>query len=126
MLTLYYAHKHREGLTMWSLSGPTDKLAYPNHVTATFDFFAPQAVMATVPEDGFTALSILNPSIPAQSDPSLIPLPNSDTVTFTLPSDVLPGTYLIAVKGRRDWGGEALNQTGTMEIQVGSTTPTAF
>jgi len=126
LLTLYYAHKHREGLTMWSLSGPTDRLRYSSHVTATFDFFIPQATMATVTEDGFSALSILNPSIPAQSDPSLIPLPNPDNVTFTLPLDALPGTYVIAVKGRRDFGGEALNRAGTLDIQVGQAEFTPF
>ena len=126
LLTLYYAHKHREGLTMWSLSGPTDKLKYPSHVTSTFDFFIPQATTATVAEDGFTGLAILNPSILYQSDPSLIPLTSPDNVTFTIPPDALPGTYVVAVKGRRDWGGEALNRSSTLDIQVGSATLSTF
>lgn len=126
LLTLYYAHKHREGLTMWSLAGPTDQLRYPSHVVQTFDFFLPQTDIATVAEDGFSAVSILNPSLPSQADPSLWPLEHSETVSFVVPEDALPGTYVLTVKGRRDWGGEALNRAGVVEIQVGTEDVTGF
>ncbi|HJL15384.1 MAG TPA: hypothetical protein RMH99_07010 [Sandaracinaceae bacterium LLY-WYZ-13_1] len=126
LLTLYYALKHREGLTMWSVAGPTSNIDYPSYEVDFFDFFLPQTTMATVDSDGFSAISILNPSIPDQIDPANWDNPQSDTVTFTLPEDALPGTYVVTVKARRDWGGEALNQAGTTRIQVGTTTPTTY
>lgn len=124
LLTLYYALKHREGLGMWSLSGPTNALKMPDHVVSFNDFFLPQTAYATVEEDGFTSLAIFNPTIPDQLFGN--PNPSSDTVTYVLPENAKPGTYLVAIKGRRDWGGEAINAAGTAEIQVGSPTPTGF
>jgi predicted CXXCH cytochrome family protein len=47
-------------------------------------------------------------------------------ITFTIPSDAEPGTYLAAIKARRDFAGEALNRGDTVEIQVGQSEPTTF
>jgi hypothetical protein len=123
LLTLYYVLKHREGLIMYSLSGPTDQLKQGSLSVDFFQFFAPQLTMATVEDDGYTGLAILNPSIPQTLEPTL---PVSDTVTFTLPQDALPGSYVVTIKARRDWGGEALNRAGVTEIQVGTSVPTDF
>lgn len=125
-LTLYYALKHREGLAITTLTGPTNLEKMPKHVLSFNDFFAPQASYATVEEDGFTSLTILNPSIPQQLFPDLLDSPVSDTVTFTLPANAKPGTYVFAVKGRRDWGGEALNRGTSIDIQVGQAAKTTF
>jgi len=93
-------------------------------------FFLPQATVATVPADGYSALA---QGIPAFSVtfggtvvPSLWETPVSDLVTFQIPANAGPGTYVAAVKARRDFGGEALNRGTTTDIQVGTTTPTTF
>src|SRR5206468_2774269 len=52
--------------------------------------------------------------------------PVSDTVTLTLPRDAQPGTYVAAIKARRNFGGEALNRAATTTVQVGTVTPTTF
>ncbi len=126
LLTLYYALKHREGLTIWGFSGPTDRVKFPRHVVGFFDFFEPQAVTATVAEDGFSGAATLNPTFAQLAVPEARATPVTDTVHFTVPADALPGTYVIATKGRRDWGGEALNRAASIEIQVGQATPTGF
>ncbi|HEU4534033.1 MAG TPA: hypothetical protein VFS00_07945, partial [Polyangiaceae bacterium] len=126
LLTPYYALKHREGLTIWGLSGPTDRVKLPSHVVGFTDFLGPQATTATVAEDGFSAVATLNPSFVQLAVPGAEATPVTDVVRFTVPPDALPGTYVIATKGRRDWGGEALNRGASIEIQVGQAAPTAF
>ena len=127
LLTPYYALKHREGLMLLSMGGPTDALKSSSHMVGLFDlFFTPQTTTATVEEDGFSGVFQLNPPIQNQALPELWDAPVSDTVPLVIPDDALPGTYVIAVKARRDWGGEALNRGATVDIQVGQTQPTTF
>ncbi|MBK6688055.1 MAG: hypothetical protein IPG45_26505 [Deltaproteobacteria bacterium] len=127
LLTAYYALKHREGLSIVTLGGPTHRLGQSEHQVGLFDlFFNPQTITATREVDGYTGLFQLNPPIQNQAFPELWYAPVSDTVPFVLPPEVEAGTYVIAVKGRRDWGGEALNTGAVTEIQVGQVAPTAF
>lgn len=127
LLTPYYALKHREGLSIVTFGGPTHKLRYSDHEVGFNDlFFNPQTTTATVAENGFTGLFQLNPPIQNQALPELQSAPVSDTVPFVIPADAEAGTYVIAVKARRDWGGEALNATATTQIQVGQLAPTGF
>lgn len=127
LLTAYYALKHREGLSIVTFGGPTHRLRVSRHQVGFNDlFFTPQTVTASRQEDGFTGLFQLNPPIQNQALPELWYAPVSDTVDFVIPADAEAGTYVIASKGRRDWGGEALNATGVAEIQVGQRAPTPF
>lgn len=126
LLTLYYALKHREGLTIWSLSGPTDRVRQPSHVVGLYDFAEPQATTATVAEDGFSAAATLNPTFAQTVMAEHYATPVTDTVHFTIPADALPGTYVVATKARRDWGGEALNRAASIAVQVGQAAPTVF
>ncbi len=127
---LYYALKHRESNLLAVLSGPTNKLKTPQTVVDPNLLFGPQAPFATAAVDGFTAVGVTVP--PASvifgglSDPTLWSLPVSDVVTFTIPQDAEPGTYLAAIKARRDFAGEALNRGTTAEIQVGQAEATVF
>jgi hypothetical protein len=127
---LYYALKHRESNVLFVLSGPTDKLRTPQTVVDTNLFFQPQVPFATPAVDGFTAVAQTVPSVGivlgGLADPSLWSLPVSDVVTFTIPEDAEPGTYLAAIKARRDYGGEALNRGATLEIPVGQAQATHF
>jgi hypothetical protein len=128
--TLYYALKHREGNLLVTLSGPSDRLKTPTRTVPVSDFFAPEITAAAVPDDGwsgtasgFPPFSIL---LGGLVDPSVWETPLSDTLTLTVPSDARPGTYVLAVKARRDFAGEALNRAATTNIQVGTATPTTF
>ena len=131
LLTLYYALKHREGNTIWAFSGPTDKVKFSNHVVSDFEFLTASGTpdhitTATVAENGFSGVFDLVPSVGGTLDPVLSTQPNSDVVSVKVPADAKPGTYTFAFKGRRDWGGEALNATGLGEVQVGQKAKSNF
>lgn len=127
---MYYALKHRESNLLVVLSGPTDEVRTPRTVVDPTLFFGPQVPFATTPVDGFTAVGQTIP--PAAiifgglRDPSLWSVPISDTVTFTIPGDAEPGTYVAAIKARRDFAGEALNRGETLSIRVGQPAATDF
>jgi predicted CXXCH cytochrome family protein len=126
--TLYYALKHREGLMAVSLLGPLDRLKTPQTTVALDEFGGGQAAFATPAVDGFTSLFANIPPNPIVfgGNPADDDTPVSDIVPITIPADALPGTYVAALKARREWGGEALNRAVTIEIQVGTPTPTPF
>ncbi len=127
LLTAYYALKHREGLAIVTFGGPTNRLKQSQHLVGFNDlFFSQQTITATREEDGYTGLFQLNPPIENQAIPELWYAPVSDTITFVIPADAEAGTYVVATKGRRDWGGEALNTGGVAEIQVGQSEATQF
>lgn len=127
---LYYALKHRESNLLAVLSGPTNKLKTPTTVVDPNAFFGPQVPFATTAVDGFTAVGQTVP--PAAIifggfvDPSLWSLPVSDIISFTIPADAESGTYVAAIKARRDYAGEALNRGATLDIQVGQPEASSF
>ncbi|HEV7507487.1 MAG TPA: hypothetical protein VGS07_21560 [Thermoanaerobaculia bacterium] len=126
--TTYYALKHREGLMAVSLLGPLDRLKTAKTTVALNEFAGPQAAFATPGADGYTSLFADIPPNPIVfgGDPSDDDTPVSDVVSFTIPQDALAGTYIAALKARREWGGEALKRAATVEIQVGTAAPTPF
>jgi hypothetical protein len=128
--TTYYALKHRESNLLVTLSGPIDKLRTPRSVVGIEKFFLPVIPVTSVAVDGFTDLATGVPPFPVilggLFDPAVWDTPVSDIVTFTIPSDALAGTYISAIKARREFGGEALNRATTADIQVGTAAPTTF
>jgi predicted CXXCH cytochrome family protein len=127
---LYYALKHREANLLMVLSGPTNALKTPATVVDPSLLFGSQVPFATRAVDGFTAVGQTIPSagiiFGGLADPSVWNLPVSDVVTFTIPADAEPGTYVGAVKARREFAGEALNRAGSVDIQVGQAASTHF
>lgn len=127
---LYYALKHRESNMLFVLSGPTNRLKTPQTVVDPNLFFLPQVPFATRAVDGFTAVAQTVPPVAVVfgglGDPSIWETPVSDVVTFTIPEDAEAGTYVAAVKARRDYAGEALNRGATLSFQVGQVQPTTF
>jgi len=128
--TLFYALKHREGNMLLTLSGPTDRLKNSSQVLEGDGLFADQIPAATVGADGYTGLAKGIPpfgvTFGGVFDPALWDTPIPDTFTFTLPGEVLPGTYVLAIKARRDFAGEALNRATTANLQVGTVGATTF
>ena len=115
---LYYAFKHREANGLVTLAGPTDKLTTAK--LAITDSYAPQVVTATVATDGFSALVAGYPPLSVARNGGPANTPVSDVVKFTLPADAKPGTYVAALKARREFGGEALNKGAMILMQVGT------
>jgi predicted CXXCH cytochrome family protein len=126
--TLYYALKHREGLMAVALLGPTDRLKTARTTVGGEEFATSQSDFATTAVDGYTSIFANIPPTPIVfgGDPNDNDTPVSDIVPITIPEDALPGTYVATLKSRREWGGEALNRAVTIEIQVGTPTPTTF
>ncbi|HTM22821.1 MAG TPA: cytochrome c3 family protein [Kofleriaceae bacterium] len=52
--------------------------------------------------------------------------PIPDRVSFTLPDDAPPGTYVVSLKVSRAFGGQVLHREVHTDIQVGDAEPTAF
>lgn len=127
---LYYALKHRESNVLAVLSGPTSKLRTPTTIVDPNAFFGPQVPFATTAVDGFTAVGQTVP--PAGivfggfANPALWSFPVSDILTFTIPADAEAGTYVAAIKARREFAGEALNRGATLDVQVGQQSTTTF
>ena len=126
--TTYYALKHREGLMAVALLGPTDQLRTAQTTVELAEFERPQAHFATPETDGFTSIFANIPPNPIVfgGDPADDDVPVSDLVSITIPDDALPGTYIATLKARREWGGEALNRAVTIDLQIGTATPSVF
>jgi hypothetical protein len=128
--TTFYALKHRESNMIATLSGPTDQLKVPLGVVTLDKLFAPVIEGATVGLDGYSGLASGVPpfgvTFGGLFDPAVWDTPVSNLVSFTIPADARPGTYVAAVKARRDYAGQALNRGATTTIQVGSATPTTY
>jgi hypothetical protein len=103
-----------------ALSGPTDRVHTPETVVPLSAVLAPQITAATVGTDGFSGVAVGVPpfgvSFGGLFDPAVWETPVSDIATLTIPLDAQPGTYVAAAKGRRDYGGEALNREPTTTI----------
>jgi hypothetical protein len=129
--TLYYALKHRESNIILAMTGPTDALRVPQTVVPTASFFSPaQTQVMSVANDGYTGLAYLIPNFGVifggLSDPAVWDTPIPDEYTFTIPGDAEPGTYVVAIKARRDFAGEPLNRGAVARVQVGSATETEW
>ncbi len=122
--TLYYAMKHREAMFGVGLIGPTNKIK-PTSLTVGFEtIFLPNVPTATITADGYSGLFQSVPALAILFGAAPLDAPVSDTISFTVPADSLPGTYILAMKARRLWAGEASNKAFTMDIQVGQAAAT--
>lgn len=121
----YYALKHRDGTMMIGLTGPLDRIKQTRTVMSGAR--TPTSMTASVDNDGFVGMSAAKPDYatvfggPNDKERQL-----SDTHTFKLPADAPPGTYVIGMKARRVWGGEAIQRGTTIDIQVGQAEPSNF
>ncbi|MGH7896492.1 MAG: hypothetical protein ACREQQ_00950 [Candidatus Binatia bacterium] len=131
-VTTYYAMKHREANLIVSLSGPTDRLRTPRATVGAEQLLFPELVSASTLFDGFTSVAQLVPFglffgyVVAPLAPVFWELPVSDEVSLIIPPDAQPGTYVAALKARRLFAGEALNRVTTIDVPVGTATPTEY
>jgi hypothetical protein len=129
--TLYYALKHRESNMILAMAGPTDELRVPQTIVPSGMFFSPfQTQVMSVASDGYTGLAYLIPNFGVIfggfSDPTIWDTPVPDEYTFTIPVDAEAGTYVVALKARRDFAGEPLNRGAVARVQVGTTDTTQW
>ncbi len=119
--TLYYALKHREALTVAMLQGPLDKLKSPRAIVDPSTFFLPRIPVTNPSIDGYSVVFQTIPSPAILFTPAAWNAPISDLLTDTIPVDAQPGTYHFVTKARRLFAGEAVNATGAINLQVGTT-----
>ena len=128
--TTYYALKHREGNMILAMAGPSDALQVTDYTIPLFAFFGPQVQAAFSDQHGFSSVATGVPSFAIEFgglfDPTVWNAPVSDEAVLTVPDDALPGTYVVAIKSRRDYDGEAINTGKVARIQVGTTEETEW
>jgi hypothetical protein len=122
--TLYYAMKHREAMFGVGLIGPTNKIKRTSLTVGFETIFLPNVPTATIAADGYSGLFQAVPALAILFGAAPLDTPVPDTISFTVPADALPGTYILAMKARRLWAGEASNKAFTMDIQVGQAAAT--
>jgi len=128
--TLYYAQKHRQGDMQIAFAGPVDKLRTSQTVLTLEQALLPQHTQATVARDGYTSVvQILPPASVVFGGlyaPAVWETPVSDTFRFAIPLEAQPGTYLLVIKARREFGGEPQKQAKVVEVQVGQRERTTY
>ncbi len=128
---VYWRRKHYERVPIVHLMGPAHKVQPLRNILPLPSLLGQDIQVAGLPErDGVFAAWKLFPATDVTFgggfDPqhTLWALPGSDTFTFHLPDNVEPGTYRVTSKARRKYYGEEVPFTRTIEIQVGTATPT--
>ncbi|HLL00571.1 MAG TPA: cytochrome c3 family protein [Myxococcaceae bacterium] len=125
----YYRRKHRERMLMTQIMGPAQRIQPIRSIVELDAFLDPNSdvqTIGTLERDGvFSQFQTFPPSndlFGGAFDPTHAgwAAPVSDTWTYQLPANALPGTYLVTVKGRRTYLGEDLPYSRTIEIQVGT------
>jgi hypothetical protein len=126
----YYRRKHRERMLMTQIIGPAQRIQPIRTIVELDAFLDPNEdvqTLGTIERDGvfsqFQTFPPANDLFGGAFDPTHAgwAAPVSDTWTYQLPANALPGTYLVTVKGRRTYLGEDIPYSRTIEIQVGNT-----
>jgi hypothetical protein len=124
----YYRRKHRERNMITSFLGPAQDAQAIRHLAPLDEFLTLPDVqnIADFADDGVYAQFKLFPTAAdlfgAAFDPTHAGWANpvSDTWTNHIPSDAVPGTYLVTLKARRVYLGQDVPFTRTIEVQVGT------
>lgn len=123
----YYRRKHRERMLMGQIIGPAQDIQPIFSVASLETFLFDQThVVGTPAVDGVYSEFALFPSSPIVFGGAFTPGnpqwddPVGDTMTFHIPADAAPGTYLATIKGRRVYLGQDIPRSRTIEIQVGT------
>ena len=128
----YWRRKHRERGMGAMIIGPNQDIQPIRTIAPLESFLGPDP---TIPvglpaRDGVYSEAATIPASAVIFGGAFVPgntpwfEPQPDTITFQIPSDVEPGTYRVAIKGRRVYLGQDIPRTTVVEIQVGTHTPT--
>lgn len=128
---VFWRRKHRERTLLVHIMGPAQNVQ-PIRSVIPLEAILGQDVLPAgdLAADGVFAQSKVFPTTNGVFGGVVDPThaawaePGSDTWTFNLPDDAEPGTYRVTAKARRTYFGEDTAFTRTIEIQVGSLTPT--
>lgn len=129
----YYRRKHRERNMMVEFLGPAQNAQPIRHLAPLAEFLTGPDVqnIADFADDGVYAQFKLFPTavdlFGGAFDPAHAAWDNpvSDTWTNHVPSDAVPGTYFVTMKGRRVYLGQDIPFTKTVEVQIGTTEKTS-
>lgn len=128
--TLFYALKHREGNLLLSMGGPSQSFKVTENIVPVSDFFLPQTQSVFSAEYGYSAVVVGVPAFTITFgglfDPGIWQTPITNQATIVVPDDALPGTYVVSLKARRDFAGEAINEGDVIRLQVGTEVATAW
>lgn len=104
----------RDGITGSKVAGPIHKFrGVHGEKVPWFENFVGEPSSA----ESFAALDIL---------PGITDAPVSTRSRITLPEDAEPGTYVVMVKGARQFYGERISKSNTFFFQVGQPEPTTY
>jgi hypothetical protein len=130
----YYRRKHRERNMMVEFEGPAQNAQPIRHLAPLSEFLPPGPDVQNIADfadDGVYAQFKLFPTAVDLFGGAFDPAhaswnnPVSDTWTNHVPTDAVPGTYFVTMKGRRVYLGEDIPFTKTLEVQVGTTQHTS-
>jgi len=130
--TTYYRRKHKERNFISQIIGPKQNVQ-PIRTIQELGEFLDNTIdvqdIASLEVDGVYSQFKLWPTSGdlfggAFIDPGRWNNPVSDTWTYTLPANAPAGTYEISTKARRVYLGEDTFYTDTIQVQVGTPTPT--
>ena len=121
----YYRRKHHEHHLMVNIEGPAQDIQPTRHdvnLATDIDPVTNAVITATPSADGYFGQA---QEIPSFTDllggPASWAVPPSDVVSFNISTDAQPGTYLLELKGRREYLGEEVPRAApVIQIQVGT------
>jgi len=119
---LYFKDKNKEGVMLFALVGPEERVRQSYSEVPPEQFVQPQQVVAETQRDGYACIWQLLP--PADvlfgglADSTVWDTPVADHIRFLIPSDALPGRYRIVGKARRAYLGESSLVTAAATFDV--------
>ncbi|MFK7990083.1 MAG: cytochrome C [Sandaracinaceae bacterium] len=128
----YWRRKHRERGMGIMIIGPNQDIQPIRTIAPLEAFLGPDSTIPVgLPErDGVYSEAATIPASSVVFGGAFVPgntpwfEPQPDTVSFQLPENVEPGTYRVAIKGRRTYLGQDIPHTTVVQIQVGTSTHT--
>ncbi len=128
----YWRRKHRESGMGAMIIGPNQDIQPIRTVAPLADFLGPDATIPVgLPErDGVYSEATTIPASSVIFGGAFVPgntpwfVPQPDTFTFQVPANAEPGTYRVAIKGRRLYLGQSIPRSTVVSIQIGTNTET--
>ena len=130
--SLYWAFKDLQAEMETFLAGPLQDMTTIGTRSIADQVFNNEILLATEAVDGWSSVTQATPITPILFscifgiDPTACDVPASDVISLTIPADADFGTWVLGVKGRREWMGEPVHAAKSITIQVGTEEETEF